>query len=107
VTSLGKFVNFPDASVYHAVEAYRGIIPLFHIRAPVPMPSFYLTFQMILLSKYIFFCFSAFHKAGRLDEAFQVLHQLTLNAVNESRFQDAGYYYWVLARQCLEIANQE
>lgn len=49
----------------------------------------------------------AFHKAGRLDEAFRVLHQLTLNAVNESRFQDAGYYYWVLARQCLDIANQD
>ncbi|XP_069671472.1 intraflagellar transport protein 122 homolog [Periplaneta americana] len=48
----------------------------------------------------------AFHKAGRLDEAFRVLHQLTLNAVNESRFQDAGYYYWVLARQCLDIASQ-
>jgi hypothetical protein len=52
-------------------------------------------------------CFSAFHKAGRLDEAFRVLHQLTLNAVNECRFQDAGYYYWVLARQCLDIANQK
>ncbi|KDR19634.1 hypothetical protein L798_06155, partial [Zootermopsis nevadensis] len=48
----------------------------------------------------------AFHKAGRPDEAFRVLHQLTLNAVSESRFQDAGYYHWVLARQCLDIANQ-
>jgi intraflagellar transport protein 122 len=53
------------------------------------------------------FCFSAFHKAGRPEEAFQVLHQLTVNAVNESRFEDAGYYYWILARQCLDIANQE
>ncbi|PSN54470.1 Intraflagellar transport protein 122 [Blattella germanica] len=48
----------------------------------------------------------AFHKAGRPDEAFRVLHQLTLNAVNESRFQDAGYYFWVLSRQCLDIAKE-
>lgn len=48
----------------------------------------------------------AFHQAGRPDVAFNVLEQLTLNAVNEARFQDAGYYYWVLAQQCLEIANE-
>ncbi|XP_063240162.1 intraflagellar transport protein 122 homolog isoform X2 [Bacillus rossius redtenbacheri] len=48
----------------------------------------------------------AFHKAGRPDEAFRVLQQLTENAVNESRFQDAGYYYWVLSLQCLDLANQ-
>ncbi|CAG2056799.1 unnamed protein product [Timema podura] len=28
------------------------------------------------------------------------------NAVNESRFQDAAYYYWVLSLQCLDLANQ-
>lgn len=49
----------------------------------------------------------AFHKAGRPEEAFKVLHQLTENAVNESRFQDAGFYYWVLSRQCLDIARQK
>ena len=32
----------------------------------------------------------AFHQAGRPDEAFRVLNELTLNAVNESRFDDAG-----------------
>lgn len=48
----------------------------------------------------------AFHKAGRPEEAFRVLHQLTENAVHESRFQDAGFYYWVLSRQCLDIARQ-
>lgn len=36
-----------------------------------------------------------------------VLQQLTLNAVNEGRFQDAGYYYWVLAQQFLEQANEK
>lgn len=49
----------------------------------------------------------AFHQAGRPDVAFSVLEQLTLNAVNEARFQDAGYYYWVLAQQCLEIASDK
>ncbi|KAK7866290.1 hypothetical protein R5R35_007119 [Gryllus longicercus] len=48
----------------------------------------------------------AFHKAGRPEEAFHVLQELTHNAVNEARFQDASYYYWILARQCLDIASQ-
>ncbi|XP_075229721.1 intraflagellar transport protein Oseg1 isoform X2 [Lycorma delicatula] len=47
----------------------------------------------------------AFHKAGRPDEAFNVLHQLTQNAVEESRFNDASYYYWLLSRQCLDLAT--
>ena len=34
----------------------------------------------------------AFHKAGRPDEAFNVLNELTLNAVNESRFDDGLFY---------------
>lgn len=49
----------------------------------------------------------AFHKAGKLDEAFRVLQQLTENAVSEKRFQDAGYYYWILSRQCLELAQEK
>uniref|UniRef100_A0A1B6JCB8 Intraflagellar transport protein 122 homolog n=2 Tax=Proconiini TaxID=565685 RepID=A0A1B6JCB8_9HEMI len=49
----------------------------------------------------------AFHKAGQPEEAFKVLHHLTLNAVHETRFNDAGYYYWLLSRQCLDIANEK
>ncbi|XP_022096034.1 intraflagellar transport protein 122 homolog isoform X1 [Acanthaster planci] len=49
----------------------------------------------------------AFHKAGRQDEAVKVLEQLTHNAVLESRFNDAGYYFWMLSMQCLEIAGAE
>lgn len=49
--------------------------------------------------------FSAFHKAGRQTEAVKVLEQLTQNAVVESRFIDAGYYYWMLSMQCLDIAQ--
>uniref|UniRef100_A0AAZ3P4Q2 Intraflagellar transport protein 122 homolog n=1 Tax=Oncorhynchus tshawytscha TaxID=74940 RepID=A0AAZ3P4Q2_ONCTS len=47
----------------------------------------------------------AFHKAGRQSEAVKVLEQLTHNAVVESRFNDAAYYYWMLSMQCLDIAR--
>ena len=48
----------------------------------------------------------AFHMAGRPDEAFRVLQELTLNAVNESRFDDASYYYWILAVQDIDMAKE-
>ncbi|XP_065498622.1 intraflagellar transport protein 122 homolog isoform X2 [Caloenas nicobarica] len=48
----------------------------------------------------------AFHKAGRQREAVRVLEQLTHNAVLESRFDDAAYYYWMLSMQCLDIARE-
>ncbi|XP_077972109.1 intraflagellar transport protein 122 homolog [Styela clava] len=48
----------------------------------------------------------AFHKAGKTTEALHVLGQLTSNAVNESRYNDAGYYYWMLSMQCLDIARE-
>nr|XP_048714560.1 intraflagellar transport protein 122 homolog isoform X5 [Caretta caretta] len=48
----------------------------------------------------------AFHKAGRQSEAVKVLEQLTHNAVVESRFNDAAYYYWMLSMQCLDIAQE-
>jgi len=38
------------------------------------------------------------------DQAVKVLEQLTQNAVVESRFNDAGYYYWKLSMQCLDLA---
>lgn len=37
----------------------------------------------------------------------KVLEQLTHNAVVENRFSDAGYYYWMLSMQCLDIARGE
>lgn len=56
----------------------------------------------------LFFSYlSAFHKAGRQNEAVKVLEQLTHNAVVENRFNDAGYYYWMLSMQCLDIARGE
>ncbi|XP_065829391.1 intraflagellar transport protein 122 homolog [Oscarella lobularis] len=44
----------------------------------------------------------AFHRAGRSDEAGKVLEQLLENALNENRFTDASYYYWLLAKQSLD-----
>ncbi|XP_036036612.1 intraflagellar transport protein 122 homolog isoform X3 [Onychomys torridus] len=49
----------------------------------------------------------AFHKAGRQGEAVRVLEQLTHNAVVESRFNDAAYYYWMLSMQCLDMAQAD
>lgn len=49
----------------------------------------------------------AFHKAGHPEQAFKVLQQLTENAVAECRYQDAGYYYWILSRQCLDLAKDK
>ncbi|RDD42914.1 Intraflagellar transport protein 122-like protein [Trichoplax sp. H2] len=47
----------------------------------------------------------AFYEAGRKKEAFRVLEQLTHNAVLESRFSDTGYYFWLLASQCLDMTK--
>ena len=41
------------------------------------------------------------------DQAVRVLEQLTQNAVVENRFNDAGYYYWKLSMQCLDLAAGE
>jgi len=53
-----------------------------------------------------FFHVSAFHKAGCPEEAFLVLEQLIQNAVEETRFHDAGYYHWVLSMQYLDLARE-
>ncbi|PAA93686.1 hypothetical protein BOX15_Mlig006330g1 [Macrostomum lignano] len=50
---------------------------------------------------------AAFHQAGLEKEAVRVLQVLTENAVHERRFADAGYYYWKLSMQCLEIAGSD
>ena len=60
------------------------------------------TYHIIVLDYGII---AAFHKAGLQEEAVKVLEQLTVNAVVESRFDDAGYYFWKLAMQCLDIAR--
>ncbi|CAE7363251.1 ift122 [Symbiodinium microadriaticum] len=44
----------------------------------------------------------AYNKAGRQDLARKILEELTLNAVVETRFKDASYYYWLLAKDIRE-----
>lgn len=51
--------------------------------------------------------FTAFHKAGKPEAALKVLKQLTDNAINEKRFDDAGYYNWVLSMQYLEMCKEQ
>lgn len=43
----------------------------------------------------------AFDDAGRPDLSSKMLDQLTHNAVIECRFDDAGYYFWLLAQEQL------
>ena len=40
----------------------------------------------------------AYNKAGRRDLSRKVLEELTFNAVSESRFKDAAYYFWMLSK---------
>lgn len=42
---------------------------------------------------------NAYKKAGRNDLSLKLLLELTKNAVTESRFKDAAYYYWMLSRE--------
>jgi len=41
----------------------------------------------------------AYKKAGRRDLSRKVLEELTFNAVSESRFKDASYYFWMLSKE--------
>lgn len=44
----------------------------------------------------------AFKLAGKPQESLRMLTQLTHNAVTENRYNDAGYYYWLLATEVLK-----
>ncbi|GAB1599701.1 intraflagellar transport protein 122 homolog [Argonauta hians] len=47
----------------------------------------------------------AYHNAGLVDAAVKVLEQLAFNAVKRNRFCDAGFYFWKLSFQCLDVAR--
>ena len=49
----------------------------------------------------------AFYKAGKIKQAFNVLQQLTKNAINEHRFNDASYYSWILSLQYLDLCQNQ
>jgi intraflagellar transport protein 122 len=44
----------------------------------------------------------AFKLAGKPEQSTKMLSQLTLNAITENRYSDAGYYYWLLAAETLK-----
>ena len=46
----------------------------------------------------------AFHNAGKEEEALLVLLKLTSCAVTENRYNDAAHYYFLLSKQCLDLA---
>ncbi|CAH8509487.1 unnamed protein product [Heterobilharzia americana] len=50
---------------------------------------------------------AAFTKAGLQNEAISVLEQLATCAAKESRFDDAGFYYWKLSALCLDMLRSE
>lgn len=66
-----------------------------------------MTTKCLFMKFFLLLLLLAFHKAGQQNEAVKVLEQLTQNAVVENRFNDAGYYYWMLSMQCLDIARGE
>uniref|UniRef100_A0A8D8X4M2 Intraflagellar transport protein 122 homolog n=1 Tax=Cacopsylla melanoneura TaxID=428564 RepID=A0A8D8X4M2_9HEMI len=45
----------------------------------------------------------AFHNAGKTQESLKVLTQMIDNSINETRYQDTSYYYWLLANQYVSI----
>eukprot|EP00240_Pyramimonas_obovata_P000052 CAMPEP_0118949464 /NCGR_PEP_ID=MMETSP1169-20130426/49666_1 /TAXON_ID=36882 /ORGANISM="Pyramimonas obovata, Strain CCMP722" /LENGTH=1253 /DNA_ID=CAMNT_0006896109 /DNA_START=163 /DNA_END=3921 /DNA_ORIENTATION=+ len=49
----------------------------------------------------------AYKKAGRPEQSTFMLEQLCHNAVVENRFNDAGYYFWSLARECMDQMTSE
>ncbi len=48
----------------------------------------------------------AFRQAGSPGQSLRLLQQLTTNAVSEQRFDDAGYYFWLLAQEHLTMAGE-
>eukprot|EP00817_Percolomonadidae_sp_ATCC50343_P007795 CAMPEP_0117420108 /NCGR_PEP_ID=MMETSP0758-20121206/1516_1 /TAXON_ID=63605 /ORGANISM="Percolomonas cosmopolitus, Strain AE-1 (ATCC 50343)" /LENGTH=951 /DNA_ID=CAMNT_0005201535 /DNA_START=652 /DNA_END=3504 /DNA_ORIENTATION=- len=49
----------------------------------------------------------AFIEAGEPEEAIKMIEILSHNAVTENRFNDAAYYFWLLARKSLDLAIEE
>ncbi|XP_067643813.1 intraflagellar transport protein 122 homolog isoform X2 [Eurosta solidaginis] len=45
----------------------------------------------------------AYLKAGRMKDANRLLKQLSTSAIEEERFLDASYFYWLLTKQYLDI----
>jgi len=48
----------------------------------------------------------AFHLAESWNEAERVIHTLAMNAVALNKYEDASYFFWLLAQQRLLLASQ-
>ena len=48
----------------------------------------------------------AFHQAECWQEAERVLHTLAMNAVALNKYEDASYFFWLLAQQRLVLASR-
>lgn len=48
---------------------------------------------------------AAYQKAGRPDQSLRMLEQLTASAVLENRYQDAAYYFWLLAQETVKMVK--
>ena len=48
----------------------------------------------------------AFNEAGCSEEAERVLNTLAVNAVALNKYEDASYYYWLLAKHHLQLAGE-
>lgn len=49
----------------------------------------------------------AYLKAGRTKDANRLLKQLSNSAIAEERYLDASYFYWLLAKQYLDIYHEK
>lgn len=43
--------------------------------------------------------------AGRPEESIQVLNVLSKNAIQEKRFKDASYFYWLISQIILDLTK--
>eukprot|EP00039_Didymoeca_costata_P007788 m.103931 g.103931 ORF g.103931 m.103931 type:complete len:1184 (+) comp13828_c0_seq5:52-3603(+) len=116
---LGKLGHVPMAAeVYNRISDDEGLVNLYvnnnkwsdafalAERNPNLREAIYLPYGNSLAEKDKYEeAQEAFRKAGHPEKAIEVLEVLTHNAVLESRFGDAGYYYWQLSMAALAGAE--
>lgn len=112
---LGKIGQVPlAAEVYTRISDESGLVDLYVSnkkwseafalaeRNPELREAIYLPYANMLAEEDKFEdAQEAFRNAGHAEKAIGVLEILTHNAVVESRFGDAGYYYWQLSMAAL------